>query len=145
MKQLRFFWQLFIPKKKFWHFEFLMNQMFRQRLIIFEKWKYGSQQLLNLRATKGSTSFHWISCWTKSCKQIHEIKQNRFFYGMFYSWIFTIFPGKRQNLVFRWSAGYSLSNPKISWFFLKFPNVLRSKVLSCSAAPEATRTLTVWW
>ena len=28
--------------------------------------------------------------WTKGWRQIHKIKQNRFFYGMFYSWFFAI-------------------------------------------------------
>ena len=28
--------------------------------------------------------------WTKGWRQIDEIKQNRFFYGMFYSWLFAI-------------------------------------------------------
>ena len=37
--------------------------------------------------------FRPVSClkhlqyWTKSCRQIHSIKQNRLFYGMFYSWM----------------------------------------------------------
>ena len=38
--------------------------------------------------------------WTKDCKQIHKTKQNRFFYGMFYSLFFARFYQKRQNLAF---------------------------------------------
>ena len=67
--------------------------------------------------------------WTKVWKQIHKIKQNRFFYGMFYSWFFAIFTKKRQNLVLGWMDGYSPWNPSISGIFLKFPNFLRSKVV----------------
>ena len=26
-----------------------------------------------------------LQCWTKGWRKIHKIKQNRFFYGMFYS------------------------------------------------------------
>ena len=40
--------------------------------------------------------------------------------------IFRFFTEKRQNLAFRWPAGYSLSNPSILGIFLKFPNFLRS-------------------
>ena len=54
------------------------------------------------------------------------------------------FTKKRQNLVFGWTAGYSPSNPSNSGIFLKFPNFLRSEVLSCSVTREATRTLTFW-
>ena len=41
-------------------------------------------------------------------------------------------------------AGYSPSNPNISGVFLKFPNFLRSEVLSHSATREAVRTFTFW-
>ena len=36
------------------------------------------------------------------------------------------FKEKRQNLTFRWTAGYSPLNPNISEIFLKLPNSLRS-------------------
>ena len=32
-----------------------------------------------------------LQFWTKYCKQIYKVKQNRFFYGMFYGWKFAIF------------------------------------------------------
>ena len=67
-------------------------------------------------------------------RQIHEIKQNRFFYGMFYNWFFAIVYQKRQNLALGWTAGYSPSNPSISGIFLKFHNFLRSWALRRSAA-----------
>ena len=35
---------------------------------------------------------------TKSCIQIEKIKQNRFFYGMFYSWFLAIFYRKTSKL-----------------------------------------------
>ena len=38
--------------------------------------------------------------WEKDCRKIYEIKQNRFFYEMFYSWCFAFFNEKRQNLTF---------------------------------------------
>ena len=68
-----------------------------------------------------------VQSWTKGWRQIDKIKQNRFFYGMFYSWFFAIFTKKRKNLALGWTAGYSPSNLSISGIFLKFPNFLRSK------------------
>ena len=47
-------------------------------------------------------------------------------------------------LAFGWATGYSPSNPGISGTFWKFPNFLRSKVLSRSATRQATRALTFW-
>ena len=32
-----------------------------------------------------------LQSWTKACKQIYKIKQNRFLYGMFHSWFFASF------------------------------------------------------
>ena len=59
MKNLCFFTVSFSQKKKnYRHLEFLMNQVFRQRFIIFEKLKYRAQLLLKLRAVKAATSFH---------------------------------------------------------------------------------------
>ena len=66
----------------------------------------------------------WLQSWTKGWRQIDEIKQNRFFYGMFYSWFFT---KKCQNLALGWTAGYSPSNPSISGIFWKLPNFLGLK------------------
>ena len=67
-----------------------------------------------------------LQSWTKGWRQTDEIKQSRFFCGMFYSWYFAIFTKKCHNLAFGWTAGYSPSNPSISAIFWKFPNFLRS-------------------
>ena len=40
-------------------------------------------------------------------KKIMKLSKIGFFYGMFYSWFFTIFRYKSQNLSFVWGAGYS--------------------------------------
>ena len=62
----------------------------------------------------------------KGWRQIHKIKQNRFFYGIFHSWLFLQFyTKKRQNQGFEWTAVYSLSHPSILGIFLNFPNLLR--------------------
>ena len=42
------------------------------------------------------------------------------------------------NLGYWWSARYSPSNPRIPRVFLKFPNFLRSSVLSRPATREVT-------
>ena len=55
-----------------------------------------------------------------------------------------LFTKMSQILSFAWTAGYSPSNPRVSGTFLKFPNSLRSLILSRSATPEATRTVTFW-
>ena len=49
-----------------------------------------------------------------------------------------------QNLAFGGTAGYLQLNPSISRIFLKFPNFLRSLVLSCLATYEAAHTFTFW-
>ena len=75
-----------------------------------------------------------VQSWTEDWRQIHEIKQNRFFYGMLYSLFFAIFfAEKRQNVAFGWTAGYSPSNPSVSGISL-----------SRSATREATRAFTFW-
>ena len=53
-----------------------------------------------------------------------------------------LFTKKRQNLAFRWLAGYLPLNPSILGIVLKCPNFLRSKVLSGSTTREATGTFT---
>ena len=73
----------------------------------------------------------------KGWRQIHVIKQNRFFYGMFYTWLFAIFYLKISTFGFWVDRG--VFAPQIqafqgfSWNFLNF--------LSFSA----TRTFTFWW
>ena len=61
-----------------------------------------------------------LQSWTKGCRQIDETKQNRYFYGIFYSRLFVRFYQKHHNLAFRWSAEYLPSNPSISEIFLQF-------------------------
>ena len=60
----------------------------------------------------------------KGCKQIHEIKQNRFLYGM--QLVFCEFLTKAWKFGFWVSARYSSSNSSTPRTFLKFPNFLRS-------------------
>ena len=47
--------------KNCWHLEFLINQVFEKRFIIFKKMRYRGQLLLKLRAVEVATLFHWIS------------------------------------------------------------------------------------
>ena len=59
-------------------------------------------------------NFHChIQYLTKGFGQIHEIKQNRFFYEMFTADTVRFSTGKRQTLDFVWLAEYSPSNPII--------------------------------
>ena len=51
MKKL-FLWQLPFQNKNCWHFKFLMNQLFEQRFIIFEKLRNRDKLLLNLRVVE---------------------------------------------------------------------------------------------
>ena len=61
--------------------------------------------------------------WTKGWRRIHEIKQNRFFYGMFYKWLSAIFYPDTSKFGF-WVDGWVLvikskhfeDFPKISYF-----------------------------
>ena len=53
-----FFWWFFFQNKNCWHFEFLMNQLFGQRFIIFEKLRYMDQLFLKLWAVEVAPSFH---------------------------------------------------------------------------------------
>ena len=48
MKNLCFLWRLLFWKKNYWHLEFLKNQTFGQRFIIFEKLRYRGRLLLKL-------------------------------------------------------------------------------------------------
>ena len=71
--------------------------------------------------------------WTKSCRQIHKIKQYRFFYGLFYSWFFATFYQKTSNFCF-WVDGWVLAmKSKYFMDFLKiseFPKILSLKSFS---------------
>ena len=42
-----------------------------------------------------------LESWSKGWRQIHEIKQNRLFYGLFYSWFFAIFYRKTSKFGLR--------------------------------------------
>ena len=67
----------------------------------------------------------------KGCKQIHKIKQNRFFCGNFCSWFCAVFFYKKASKFGFWVAGWVLqSNPNISGTFLKFsnPNFLIARI-----------------
>ena len=46
--------------------------------------------------------------WAKGCRQIYKIKQNRFFYGMFYSWCLAVFYRKTSKFAF-WVASWILT------------------------------------
>ena len=60
-----------------------------------------------------------LQSWTKGWRQIHKIKQNRFFHGMFYSWFFPIFSQKTSKLGL-WVDGWVLAiKPKYSRDFLE--------------------------
>ena len=78
----------------------------------------------------------YAQSWTKGWRQIHKIKQNRFYYGMFYSWYFVNFYQKTSKFGFRVDGWVLAIKPKHFMDFLKI-----SEVLSRSA----TRTFTFWW
>ena len=63
-----------------------------------------------------------LQSWTKYWRQIHKIKRNRFFYGMFSVDFLQLFTKIRQILALGWTAGYSPSNPSVSGIFLKSNN-----------------------
>ena len=46
--------------------------------------------------------------WTKAWRQVHEINQNRFFYGMIYSWFLAIFYYRTSKFGF-WVDGWVLA------------------------------------
>ena len=76
---------------------------------ILSKWKNNGVRL---------TGIDVLQSWTKNCRQIHEIKQNRFFMGGFTADFMRLFTEERQNLAFGRTAGYSPSNPSIPGIFL---------------------------
>ena len=61
MKNLCFYGGSFFKIKIADILEFLMNQIFGQKFIIFEKWRYRSQLLLKLLAVEFGAFFQWIS------------------------------------------------------------------------------------
>ena len=71
---------------------------------------------------------------TRVCRQIHEIKENRFFYGMFCSCFFVVSVRKLHH-EFEGESGISL----------RLPSFRRSESLSCSGTREATPTLFFLW
>ena len=54
------------------------------------------------------STISYIQSWTKDWRQIHKIKQKRFFYGLFYSWFFPIFFRKTSKFGF-WVSGWVLA------------------------------------
>ena len=71
-----------------------------------------------------------LQSWTKGWRQILEIKQNRFFYGMFYNWFFAIFYRKTSEFGFSVDGWKLAIKPKhfrdfleISWI----PKILSLK------------------
>ena len=75
-----FFGNLFF-KKYCRHLEFLMNQIFGQRFIIFEKVRCRGQLLLKLRAVEVTTLFHWISsrsAWDQAHKNSSKLDNTVF-------------------------------------------------------------------
>ena len=54
------FWLLLLQKTNCWHLGLLMNQIFGQKFIIFEKLRYMGPLLLKLRVVEVATSVHWI-------------------------------------------------------------------------------------
>ena len=75
-------------------------------------WLAYSGTSLKRRSSKAETSLRrtkifFPQSWTKGWRQIDEIKQNRIFYGMFYSWFFAIFYQKMWQFGFR-SDGWVL-------------------------------------
>ena len=52
MKSLCFFWRLLFQNKNCWHFEFLMNQIFRQRFINLKNWGIGVNYCWNYGPSK---------------------------------------------------------------------------------------------
>ena len=66
---------------------------------ILSKWKNNGVRL---------TGIDVLQSWTKNCRQIHEIKQNRFFYGRFYSWFYATFYRRTSKFGF-WEDGWVLA------------------------------------
>ena len=71
--------------------------------------------------------------WTKGLRQIHKIKQNRFFYGMSYGCLFEIFYDNTSKF------GFSVNG-----WVLAIKSSEFTDFLSCSATREATRTFIFW-
>ena len=84
------------------------------------------------------TALASLQSWTNGWRQIDKIRQNRFLYGVLQLIFLRFFTKKCQNLAFDWTAGYLTLNSSISGIFRKFPNFLRSEVLSRSATPALT-------
>ena len=76
--------------------------------------------------------------WTKGWRLIQKIKQNRFLYGMFYSWSFAVFYQKLSQFGF-WVDGWSLAIK--SKHFRDF-NVL-SKIVELIVSDDSWQVLTV--
>ena len=90
---------IFLPRfsqfTNFWSFECCSSWTFKFFQICEKDGKLG---FLNIS----------LQSWTKGWRQIRKIRQNRFFYGMFYSWFFTIFYQKTSIFGF-WVDGWVLA------------------------------------
>ena len=71
-----------------------------------------------------------LQSWTKGCRQIHEIKQNRFLYGMFYGRCFAIFYRKTSKFVLKvagWVIAIKLKHFNNILEISQFPKILSIK------------------
>ena len=83
---------------------------------------------------------------TRDCKQIHEIKQNRFLYGM--QLVFCEFLTKASKFGFWVSARYSSSNSSTPRTFLKFPKIIKfgnSQLLHSLSGDNNLVPFHLWW
>ena len=110
-----------------------------------------------MQASRDSSTvvFLWIywnflitsASWTKGCKQIHEIKQNRFLHVMFFSWVFNesvkicllgVRLGTRHQIqVFQGFSWYFLS---FQLFYYSWGNFLHSLSGDNNVVP-----FHLWW
>ena len=83
----------------------------------------------------------YLQSWTMGCRQIHEIKQNRFSMECLIADFLQLFYRKAAKFVFnvgKWVLAIKSKHCRDFLEILWFPKIL---VLSCSA----TRTLNFWW
>ena len=87
-----------------------------------------------------------LQSWTKIWRQIAEIKQNRFFHGMFHSWFFAIFYQKVSKFGF-WLDGWvvAIRSERFRDFLeiSQFPRILSLKSFGNSWANSCTYFLVI--
>ena len=114
---------LFFERKFYFIFYFVFHYFIKTNKQ--KKWPAISTLVLKMYFRGGFYSVvDQLQSRTRDCKQIHEIKQNRFLYGM--QLVFCEFLTKASKFGFWVSARYSSSNSSTPRTFLKFPNFLRS-------------------